>query len=57
MASYEDGLEERITQIRRRDRRYARNSYYFVLDALDFTIETLGRDRETGECRRAAQVE
>lgn len=46
-----DGLEERIALVRRRDRRYARNAYYFVLDALDYTIEHLGRHREVGEGR------
>ena len=52
MASpYSDGIEDRISELRRRDRRFARNGYFFVLDALDFTIETLGRDRQTGEDR------
>lgn len=46
-----DGLEERLLQIRRRDRRFARNAYYFVLDALDFTMSRLGKDRKTGEER------
>ena len=46
-----DGLEERIALLRRRDRRYARNAYYFVLDALDYTIEHLGRHRQVGESR------
>ena len=46
-----DGLEERILQIRRRDRRFARQAYYFALDALDFTMVHLGRDRKTGEER------
>ncbi len=46
-----DGLEERIALLRARDRRYARNAYYFVLDALDYTIEDLGRHREVGEGR------
>lgn len=46
-----DGLEDRIALIRRRDRRYARNAYYFVLDALDYTIESLGRHRAVGEAR------
>ena len=46
-----DGLEERIALLRRRDRRYARNANYFILDALDYTIESLGRDREAGESR------
>jgi uncharacterized repeat protein (TIGR04138 family) len=50
-STYSDGIEERISQLRRRDRRFARNGYYFVLDALDHTIETLGKDRETGEDR------
>ncbi|MCA8954471.1 MAG: hypothetical protein KDC87_00265 [Planctomycetes bacterium] len=49
--SFSDGIEERVAQIRRRDRRYARNGYYFVLDALDYTIEALGRDQHTGESR------
>ena len=46
-----DGLEERIALLRQRDRRYSRNAYYFVLDALDYTIEDLGRHREVGEAR------
>jgi uncharacterized repeat protein (TIGR04138 family) len=46
-----DGLEQRILEVRRRDRRFARNAYYFVLDALDHTIVELGRDRATGEER------
>ena len=45
-ASFADGIEERISQLRRADRRYERNGYFFVLDALDFTIETLGKVRE-----------
>ena len=56
-SSFADGLDERISQLRRRDRRYARNSYYFMLDALDFTIETLGRDRESGENRHVGGKE
>jgi len=51
MGSEVDGIEERISQLRRRDRRYSRNGYFFVLDALDYTIESLGRDRETGDSR------
>ncbi|MCC6669813.1 MAG: hypothetical protein IT458_02045 [Planctomycetes bacterium] len=43
-----EGLEERIVEIRRRDRRFARNAYFFILDCLDFTMQTLGRDRKTG---------
>lgn len=56
-SSLSDGLEERISQLRRRDRRYSRNSYYFVLDALDFTIETLGRDSLTGASRHVGGKE
>lgn len=38
-------------QVRRRDRRFARNSYEFVLDALDHTMVELGRDGKVGEGR------
>jgi len=51
MGSDVDGIEERISELRRRDRRYSRNGYFFVLDALDYTIESLGRDHETGDSR------
>ena len=50
-ATNDGGLEERIMQIRRRDRRFSCNAYYFVLDALDHTIMTLGRERHSGESR------
>jgi uncharacterized repeat protein (TIGR04138 family) len=43
-----DGLEDRISQIRRRDRRFSRNAYFFALDALDFTIARLGRMEKSG---------
>lgn len=43
-----DGIEERITALRRRDRRFSRNAYYFLLDALDHTMVVLGKDRKTG---------
>lgn len=46
-----DGIEDRIQAVRRRDRRFARSAYYFVLDALDHTMVSLGRDTETGEER------
>lgn len=46
-----EGVEERIHEIRRRDRRYARHAYFFVLDALDHTMVHLGRDALTGEER------
>ena len=51
MGSNADGIEERITQMRRRDRRYSRNGYFFVLDALDYTIESLGRDCDVDDAR------
>ena len=46
-----EGLEERISWVRRRDRRFARNAYYFVLDSLDYTIVKLGREDKDGEER------
>jgi uncharacterized repeat protein (TIGR04138 family) len=49
--SEQDLLEERIETVRRRDRRFARNAYYFVLDALDYTMSRLGKDQLTGEDR------
>jgi uncharacterized repeat protein (TIGR04138 family) len=50
-APEQDLLEEKIQAVRRRDRRFSRNAYYFVLDALDFTMSQLGRERLTGEDR------
>jgi uncharacterized repeat protein (TIGR04138 family) len=50
-ASEQDLLEDRIEAVRRRDRRFSRHAYYFLLDALDFTMARLGRDRLTGEDR------
>lgn len=47
----QDVLEDRIAAVRRRDRRFARQAYYFVLDALDYTMARLGRDVMTGEER------
>ena len=52
-----DSLEERIVQLRRRDRRFASNAYYFVLDALDWTMVHLGRDAKTGEERHVGGQE
>ncbi len=46
-----DGIEERLSALRRRDRRFARNAYYFVLDALDYTIERYRRQQGSGEAR------
>ena len=50
-SSDQDLLEDKIQYVRRRDRRYSRNAYYFVLDALDYTMTHLGRDQLTGEDR------
>ena len=52
-----DGPEDRIMQLRRRDRRFARNAYYFVLDALDYTLVHYGKDRLTGEDRHVGAKE
>ena len=49
--SDQDLLEEKIQAVRRRDRRFSRNAYYFVLDALDYTMTHFGRDQLTGEDR------
>jgi uncharacterized repeat protein (TIGR04138 family) len=50
-APEQDLLEEKIQTVRRRDRRFSRNAYYFVLDALDYTMSRLGREQLTGEER------
>lgn len=50
-SSDQDLLEDKIQNVRRRDRRYSRHAYYFVLDALDYTMTHLGRDQLTGEDR------
>ena len=50
-AAEQDLLEEKIQSVRRRDRRFSRNAYYFVLDALDYTMSNLGREELTGEDR------
>lgn len=50
-AAEQDLLEEKIQGVRRRDRRYSRHAYYFVLDALDFTMTRLGREQRNGEER------
>ena len=49
--SEQDVLEDRIQAVRRRDRRFSRHAYYFVLDALDYTMSRLGKDALTGEER------
>ncbi len=50
-APEQDLLEEKIQNVRRRDRRFSRNAYYFVLDALDYTMSHLGREEKSGEDR------
>ncbi len=50
-APEQDLLEDKIQSVRRRDRRFSRHAYYFVLDALDYTMTHLGRDQLTGEDR------
>jgi uncharacterized repeat protein (TIGR04138 family) len=50
-ASEQDLIEERIQSVRRRDRRFSRHAYYFLLDALDYTMSRLGKDTLTGEER------
>jgi uncharacterized repeat protein (TIGR04138 family) len=50
-AAEQDLLEEKIQTVRRRDRRFSRHAYYFVLDALDYTMTHLGREQLTGEER------
>lgn len=47
----QDLLEDTIQAVRKRDRRFSRNAYYFVLDALDFTMSHFGREAKTGEDR------
>jgi uncharacterized repeat protein (TIGR04138 family) len=50
-ATDQDLLEEKIQCVRRRDRRFSGQAYYFVLDALDYTMTHFGRDKLTGEDR------
>lgn len=50
-AAEQDLLEDKIQNVRRKDRRFSRHAYYFVLDALDYTMSRLGRDELTGEER------
>jgi uncharacterized repeat protein (TIGR04138 family) len=50
-AAEQDILEDKIQNVRRRDRRFSRHAYYFVLDALDWTMSELGREQMVGEER------
>ena len=52
-----DVLEEKVGHIRCRDRRFGRHAYFFVLDALDYTMGCLGRDEKTGEERHVGGQE
>lgn len=56
-AAEQDLLEEKIQSVRRRDRRFSRNAYYFVLDALDYTMSHLGREQLSGEDRHVGGKE
>jgi len=47
----QDLLEDKIQNVRSRDRRFSRHAYYFVLDALDYTMTRLGRTDCSGEDR------
>ena len=45
-------LEDRIADLQSRDPRYSKNAYFFVLEALDFSLELMaankGRDSHIG---------
>ena len=56
-SSEQESPEDRIMEIRRRDRRFSRNTYYFVLDALDYTLVHYGKDKLTGEDRHVGAQE
>ncbi len=45
------GLEEQIQEVRTKDPRYRREAYFFLLEALDYTIDSLGRYDLDGEER------
>jgi len=50
-------LKTRIKSLTRQDERYAPQAYYFVLDALDYASERLGRNKGTGEDRHVSVAE
>jgi len=50
-ATEQDLLEDKIQNARCQDFRFSRHAYYFVLDALDYTMTHFGRDQLTGEDR------
>ena len=51
------GLEEQIQEVRSRDPRYHQAAYFFVLEALDYTIANLGRYDRGGEERHVDGTE
>lgn len=50
-ATEQDLLQDKIQTVRSKDRRFSQHAYYFVLDALDYTMTHFGRDQLTGEDR------
>jgi len=51
------GLEEQIQEVRSRDPRYGQPAYFFVLEALDYTIANLGRYDRGGRERHVDGTE
>ena len=51
------GLEEQIQEVRTKDPRYRREAYFFLLEALDYTIDSLGRYDLDGEERHVGPRE
>ncbi len=51
------GLEEQIQEVRTKDPRYRREAYFFLLEALDFTLDMLGRYDLEGEERHVGPRE
>jgi uncharacterized repeat protein (TIGR04138 family) len=47
----QDLLEDKIQRLRARDSRFSRHAYYFVLDALDYTMARLGKEQREGQDR------
>ncbi len=48
------GLEAQIQEVRTRDPRYKKEAYFFVLEALDFTLAKLERYDQEGEHRHVS---
>jgi len=51
------GLDEQIQEVRTKDPRYSREAYFFLLEALDYTIDRLGRYDLEGEERHVGPRE